>query len=78
MGCCDSSDHVLFGVIWSLRVWIKKEIEHFMCSLMDYNSKSIEDSGAECDLMNCGVLTQTFQRGRNLACCLEIILLIFW
>ena len=44
----------LFGVIWTLGVRIRKALEYFKNCLMGHPSRSMEDSGAECELVNCG------------------------
>ena len=51
---CDRPDQVLFGVIWIWGVWVRKAVECFKHCLMGHASRSMEDSGAECDLINCG------------------------
>ena len=45
---------VLFGVTWALEDWVTRLLECIKCSLMDHTSRSTEDSGAECDVLNCG------------------------
>ena len=44
----------LFGGIWTLVLWVRKAVECFKHCLMGHTSRSMENSGVECDLMNCG------------------------
>ena len=44
---------LLFGVIWTLGVGIKKAVEYFKHYVMGHTSRSREDRGAEWDLKNC-------------------------
>lgn len=44
----------LFEGVWTSGLWIRKPVEHKWCLLG--HLRSMEDSGAECDLMNCGGL----------------------
>ena len=39
-------------------LWVRKAVECFKHCPMGHTSRSMEDSGAECDLMNCGGLAQ--------------------
>ena len=45
---------LLFEGIWNIGLWIRKVVECFKCCLMGHTGKSMEDSGAEWDLMNLG------------------------
>ena len=47
----------LFEEIQTLRMWIRKAVEHIKCSLMSHTSRSTADSGTEYDL-SCGCLNQ--------------------
>ena len=48
----------LFGRIWTLVLWVMKTVECFKHCLMGHTSRSMEASGAECNLMNCLQLDQ--------------------
>ena len=48
----------LFGEIWTLELWVRKAVKCFKHCLMGLTRRSMEDSGAECDLMNYGGLPQ--------------------
>ena len=58
----------LLGVIWSLGLWVRKAVECFKRCLEDCTIRSVEDSGAECDLTNYGWQPQEEKsnRGENL------------
>ena len=47
-------------------LWIRKAVEHFKCCLISHASRSMEDSGAKCDLMNCGCLDPKVSEGQNI------------
>ena len=68
----------LFGVIWTLVLWVRKTVEGFKRCLMGHTSRSMKDNSAEYDL-NCGGggWLKRSQRRRILICGLEIILVIF-
>ena len=53
---------LLFEGIWTLGLWVRKAVESFKCCLMSHTSRSMEDSGAESNLMNCGTLLRRLQR----------------
>ena len=44
--------------MWTLRLWIRKTVEHFKCFLLGHTSMSMEDSGTECVFKNCEELSQ--------------------
>ena len=50
-------DVLLFGEMWTLRLWIRKEVEYFNWGLMGHTSRNPEDSGAE-GVFNCVGLAQ--------------------
>ena len=56
---------ILFGIIWTVGLWICKAVEHFTSCLMGHMRRSMEDSGAKSDLMNSGVLTQEIIEENN-------------
>ena len=55
----------LFLGIWTLIFWVWKATECFKHCLMGHSSRSMEDSGAESDLMNCEELAQEFSEKKN-------------
>ena len=55
---------VLVGGIWTLGLWVRTAVDCFKHGLMDHSSKSMEDSGAEEDLI-CGGLGSKGFRGEE-------------
>lgn len=41
---------LLVGTMWALELWVRIAVGCFMWGLMDLNSRSMGDSGAESDL----------------------------
>ena len=48
---------LLFEGLWTLVLWISKAVDYFMCYLLDHTSRSMDDGGNECVLMNYGGLS---------------------
>ena len=75
---------LLFEGVWVLGLWNGKTCECIKYCLMVHGNRSMEDSDAECDLMNCGGLMKLcdlmklkrFQK-RIIVYCLEIVPMIF-
>ena len=54
-----------FGGIWTLLLLVTKVAECFTHWLIVHSNRNMEDSGAECDLMNCEAHLKRFQRRRS-------------
>ncbi|KAL6053166.1 hypothetical protein STEG23_025342, partial [Scotinomys teguina] len=51
---CPPPKVALLEGIWTLILGVWKAVEFFKHCLRSHTGRSVEDSGAECDLMNCG------------------------
>ena len=56
---------LLFEGIWFLGEWIRKVVELFQCCAMSHSSGSMEYSGSEYDLINCG--NQEIPKEKNIS-----------
>jgi hypothetical protein len=68
---------LLSGGMWIWKLWIWEAVECSKRGFMDHPSGNMKDVGAEGD-SNRRSLTLEVSEKRNLVCCLEIILMIFW